>query len=77
MTRKKRARTILACIALLLLAGSLSNLILNTSVRAVSCTVSLSNLNSPVRLVLVSDLHSKSFGRDNTRLIAKDRKSVV
>ena len=71
MTRKKHTRAILACIALLLLAGLLFNLILNTRVRAVSYTVSLSSLNSPVRLVLVSDLHSKSFGRDNTRLIAK------
>ena len=71
MTRKKRTRAILACIALLLLAGLLFNLILNTRVRAVSYTVSLSNLDSPVRLVLLSDLHGKSFGRDNSRLIAK------
>lgn len=76
MIRKKHTRTILTCIAPLLLAFLLFNLILNTQICAASYTVFLSNLDSPVRLVLLSDLHGQSFGRDNTRLIAKIREQA-
>ena len=31
----------------------------------------MQNLGGPVRIALLSDLHGKSFGRDNSRLIAK------
>lgn len=41
------------------------------AVRTSTYTVALQNLASPVRIVLLSDLHGKSFGRDNSRLIAK------
>lgn len=33
--------------------------------------MALEDLESPLRLVLISDLHGKSFGKDNARLIAK------
>lgn len=41
------------------------------AVCTVTYTVALQNLSSPLRLVLLSDLHDKSFGRENSRLIAK------
>lgn len=53
------------------LAIFLSVLLSNTRIRAVSYSISLENLTSPVRVVLLSDLHGKSFGRENARLIAK------
>ena len=40
-------------------------------ISAESYSVSLQNLGGPVRIVLLSDLHGKSFGRENSRLIAK------
>lgn len=39
-----------------------------------SYSVALQNLGGPLRLVLLSDLHGKSFGRENSRLIAKIQK---
>ena len=36
-----------------------------------SYSVPLKNLAYPVRVILLSDLHGKSFGRENSRLIAK------
>ena len=36
-----------------------------------SYVVPLKNLTYPVRFILLSDLHGKSFGRENSRLIAK------
>lgn len=41
------------------------------AVRTVTYTVALQNLGSSVRVILLSDLHGKSFGRENSRLIAK------
>lgn len=53
------------------LAVFLSVLLSNTRIRVVSYSVSLENLTSPVHVILLSDLHGKSFGRENSRLIAK------
>lgn len=49
----------------------LAVLIDNTSIYTESYSVSLEDIASPVRIVLLSDLHGKSFGRENSRLIAK------
>jgi len=49
----------------------LAVLIDNTSIYTESYSVSLEDIASPVRIVLLSDLHGKSFGKENSRLIAK------
>ncbi len=49
----------------------LSITICTFAVRTVTYTVALQNLGSSVRVILLSDLHGKSFGRENSRLIAK------
>ena len=67
--RKKHC--VYIAIILLLLSALLCIILSNTRIRAVSYSISLENLTSPVRVVLLSDLHGKSFGRDNARLIAK------
>lgn len=46
------------------------------AVRTVTYTVALQNLGSSVRVILLSDLHGKSFGRENSRLIAKIQKQT-
>ena len=60
----------------ILLAAAIIGVLLSITicafaVRTVTYTVALQNLSSPLRLVLLSDLHGRSFGRENSRLIAK------
>ena len=71
MKRKKSILKWLGIIAAVCLAAFLAVFISNTRISTASYTVTLENLESPVRLVLISDLHGKSFGKDNARLIAK------
>ena len=70
MKRKKHLVKIVIAAAICL-AAVLAVLIGNTCISTASYTVALQNLASPVRIVLLSDLHGKSFGRENSRLIAK------
>ena len=70
MKREKHIVKIVA-IAAICLTVFLAVLISNACIRTASYSISLENLTSPVRIVLLSDLHGNSFGRDNARLIAK------
>ena len=70
MKRKKHLVKIVIAAAICL-AAVLAVLIGNTCISTASYTVALQNLSGPVRIVLLSDLHGKSFGRENSRLIAK------
>lgn len=70
MKRKKHLVKIVIAAAICL-AAVLAVLIGNTCISTASYTVALQNLASPVRIVLLSDLHGKSFGREDSRLIAK------
>lgn len=71
----KHSRRFLKMLCILLAAAIIGVLLSITicafAVRTVTYTVALQNLSSPLRLVLLSDLHGKSFGRENSRLIAK------
>ena len=71
MKRKKSILKWLGIIAAVCLAAFLAAFISNTRISTASYTVALEDLESPLRLVLISDLHGKSFGKDNARLIAK------
>ena len=51
----------------------LAIIICAVAVRTATYTVTLQSLSSPLRLVAVSDLHGRSFGRDNSRLLEKIR----
>ena len=46
-------------------------IICNTAVSVVSYNVKVDSVTTPVHAVVISDLHGKEFGRDNSRLIAK------
>lgn len=71
----KHSRRFLKMLCILLAAAIIGVLLSITicafAVRTVTYTVALQNLSSPLRLVLLSDLHGRSFGRENSRLIAK------
>ena len=70
MKRKKHLVKITAA-TVICLTAFLAVLFGNAHISAESYSVALQNLGGPVRIVLLSDLHGKSFGRDNSRLIAK------
>lgn len=70
MKRKKHLVKITAA-TVICLTAFLAFLLGNAHISAESYSVALQNLSSPLRLVLLSDLHGKSFGRENSRLIAK------
>ena len=72
--RQKKLIIRLVVIATACLAVFLAVLIGNTRILTASYSTVLENLESPVRLVLIADLHGKSFGRENARLIAKIQK---
>lgn len=69
--RRKYTLTRAVIVIVVCLTIFLAVLIDNSSVCTESCSVSLEDLTFPVRIVLLSDLHGKSFGRENSRLIAK------
>lgn len=48
-----------------------SAIICATCIRTVNYSVALDSVSTPVRIVCISDLHGKQFGRNNTRLINK------
>ena len=62
-------RTILFILIVLIIVFLI--VLTNIRISTASYSVTLQNLSSPLRLVLLSDLHGKSFGRENSRLIAK------
>ena len=70
MKRKKHLVKITAA-TVICLTVFLAVLFGNAHISAESYSVALQNLGGPVRIVLLSDLHGKSFGRDDSRLIAK------
>lgn len=70
MKRKKHLVKITAA-TVICLTAFLVVLFGNAHISAESYSVALQNLGSSVRVILLSDLHGKSFGRENSRLIAK------
>lgn len=70
MKRKKHLVKITAAMVICL-AAFLAVLFGNAHISTASYSVALQNLGSSVRVILLSDLHGKSFGRENSRLIAK------
>lgn len=68
MKRRNRLRYLLRIIILCELVSAAFCII---TISLDSYSVPLKNLAYPVRVILLSDLHGKSFGRENSRLIAK------
>ena len=62
--RRKYTLTRAVIVIVVCLTIFLAVLIDNSSVCTESCSVSLEDLTFPVRIILLSDLHGKSFGRD-------------
>lgn len=72
MKHSQRFWKMLCVLLVVVVIGVLLSITICTfAVRTVTYTVALQNLGSSVRVILLSDLHGKSFGRENSRLIAK------
>ena len=69
--RRKYTLTRTVIVIVVCLTIFLAVFIDNSSICTESYSVSLEDLTFPVRIVLLSDLHGKSFGKENSRLIAK------
>ena len=69
--KKQVFRIITAAAVIFILALTLSVLLSAVCLHVQHYEIELRGLQSKVRLVLLSDLHCKSFGKDNSRLLAK------
>lgn len=64
-------RVALGVLGALVLAAGISVLVCAVCIRTVRYSAALDGVTAPVRLVCVSDLHGRSFGRGNARLAEK------
>ena len=71
MKKKKVLRRLLAILLALLLLGLGELLWSNYHLAVSSYSLSSEKLSAPVRIVFLSDLHGREFGKDNSRLLAK------
>lgn len=71
MKKKKVLQRLLAILLALLLLGLGELLWSNYHLAVSSYSLSSEKLSAPVRIVFLSDLHGREFGKDNSRLLAK------
>lgn len=69
--KRKVLKIILLLIAAAALTVGVSIIVCATVIKTTDYDVSLDGFDSEAKVVCVSDLHSKSYGADNKRLIAK------
>ena len=69
--KKKIWKVIFFLAGVLALALLISAVICGTVIHIQPYTVALDGMETPVRLVVISDLHGKAFGKDNARLLEK------
>lgn len=65
---KKITFSILAFVLIITIATAIFN---NVCIKISEYTINLSGLSGSAKVVVISDLHGKEFGRDNRRLLAK------
>lgn len=71
---KRWVRTLLILAAVLILAVGISTVVSNTVLSVAEYTVALDSVTEPVHLVVISDLHGRSFGKNNERLLSLVRR---
>ena len=70
-TKLKFKTIILAVLAVFILSCTIDLILSNNIIKVTNHTLESDKIDEPVRLVVVTDLHSKEFGKDNSRLISK------
>lgn len=71
---RRWVKTLLILAAVLILAVGVSTVVSNTVLSVVEYAVELDSVTEPVHLVVISDLHERSYGKNNERLISVIRR---
>ena len=71
LNMKKVFKIILIIIAAIVLTVSISAIVCSTVIKITPYTASIDGFKKDARIVCISDLHSREYGKDNARLIAK------
>lgn len=67
----KLKKVLLTVVAIVLVVSIVATVISNSCIKVTEYTVNLSDLSGNVKVVVISDLHGKEYGKDNKRLISK------
>ena len=76
MKKNKLKKIVLILLAIVLIITIAATVISNSCVRAVEHSVELSDLVGNAKIVVISDLHGKEYGKNNCRLLTKIRKQA-
>ena len=68
---KNIIKAVFIILALLLVITISNTIFSNVCIKISEYTINLSGLSGSARVVVISDLHGKEYGRDNSRLLAK------
>lgn len=67
----KRIRRALPALLALVLTVGISAAVCRVSLKTTEYTAAVRGLTAPVRAVVLSDLHSREYGKDNAALLAR------
>ncbi len=71
MLKKHKVMTyILIAVAAVVLTAAVSAVVCGISIKVTNYTKDIDGIDTPCRIVVISDLHSKEYGKDNERLVA-------
>lgn len=71
MFKKHKIMTvILIIIAAAVLTALISAIVCSSSLKVTNYTKDIDGIDAPCRIVVISDLHSREYGKDNERLVA-------
>lgn len=68
---KKILKTILLIVAALALTVAVSAVVCSTAIKVTPYAVSIDGFENNAKIVCIADLHSKTYGKENKRLLAK------
>lgn len=71
LIKKKSTRIIFIILSILLVSAIVATIISNTCIKITEYDIDLDGFSGSARVVVISDLHGKEYGKDNKRLIAK------
>lgn len=71
MKPNKRKRIIISVISVIAIIALMITVVGNSVLSVSEYTISLSGLTGSARVVVISDLHGKEYGKDNSRLLDK------
>ncbi len=69
--KNKNRKIIISIISIIIIVVSIIIAVGNCFLSVAEYTINLSGLTGNARVVVISDLHGKEYGRDNSRLLAK------